>query len=141
MIHRDVKPENVLVTQRSGREHAFLTDFAVTRRAEEEPLTWTGAALGSADYMTREQALGSDVDARADVYSLGLRAVPHAHQRGERSGLDRFGLSAEPGADAQVGTITDTELGAALGSAPADANPPLSARPGWSAAGYRRRGI
>lgn len=66
-----MKPENVLVTQRSGREHAFLTDFAVTRRAEEEPLTWTGAALGSADYMTREQALGSDVDARADVYSLG----------------------------------------------------------------------
>jgi len=56
-------------------------------------------------------------------------------QRGERSGLDRYGLSAEPAADAQVGTITDPELGAVLASGPADANPPLSARPDSSAAG------
>lgn len=71
LVHRDVKPENVLITQRSGREHAFLTDFGITKRADEEPLTRTGVALGSADYMAPEQVHGGEVDARADVYSLG----------------------------------------------------------------------
>jgi protein kinase-like protein/response regulator receiver domain-containing protein len=71
LVHRDVKPENVLITQRAGREHAFLTDFGITKRADEQPLTRTGVALGSADYMAPEQAHGGEVDARADVYSLG----------------------------------------------------------------------
>lgn len=71
LVHRDVKPENVLITQRAGREHAFLTDFGITKRADEEPLTRTGVALGSPDYMAPEQVHGGEVDARADVYSLG----------------------------------------------------------------------
>jgi serine/threonine protein kinase len=71
LVHRDVKPENVLVARRSGREHAFLTDFGITKRTADEPLTRTGVAIGTVDYTAPEQARGTEVDARADVYSLG----------------------------------------------------------------------
>ena len=71
LVHRDVKPANVLIADRSGREAAFLTDFGITRRADDEPLTRTGAAMGSVDYMAPEQAHGGEVDARTDVYALG----------------------------------------------------------------------
>ena len=70
LVHRDVKPGNVLLAHRAGREHAYLTDFGITRRAGDEHLTRTGVALGSVDYIAPEQAHGADVDARADIYSL-----------------------------------------------------------------------
>ena len=66
LVHRDV----VLLAQRSGHDHAYLTDFGITRRAGDEHLTRTGVALGSVDYIAPEQARGADVDARADIYSL-----------------------------------------------------------------------
>jgi hypothetical protein len=73
LVHRDVKPANVLL---SG-EHAYLSDFGLSRlEASESRLTDTGQWIGSVDYCSPEQLRGMRTDARADVYALGC--VLHA---------------------------------------------------------------
>jgi len=69
IVHRDVKPSNILVDQR-GR--ALLTDFGIAKAAESTRLTQTGTSLGTPEYMAPEQAEGEPVDARTDLYSLGV---------------------------------------------------------------------
>lgn len=72
LVHRDVKPRNILVEARRTREHAYLTDFGLAKRlASVGGLTRTGDVVGSIDYMAPEQCEGSRVDARTDVYALG----------------------------------------------------------------------
>jgi serine/threonine protein kinase len=72
LVHRDVKPGNILIERDRGGERVFLTDFGVTKqRAAGDELTRTGMAVGTADFMSPEQARGADVDGRADVYALG----------------------------------------------------------------------
>lgn len=71
MLHRDVKPTNVLVEARGAGEHAFLADFGLARHvAATEALTRPGEWLGTLDYAAPEQVRGERVDARADVYAL-----------------------------------------------------------------------
>jgi tRNA A-37 threonylcarbamoyl transferase component Bud32 len=69
LIHRDVKPQNVLIDA-EGR--AKVTDFGIARSLESDGLTKTGRVLGTTDYVAPEQAMGQAVDARCDVYSLGV---------------------------------------------------------------------
>jgi serine/threonine protein kinase len=69
LIHRDVKPGNVLLDR---REHAYLTDFGLIRRTHVETgITKTGQFMGTVDYVAPEQIMGNELDGRADVYSLG----------------------------------------------------------------------
>ena len=74
VIHRDVKPQNVIVPDRprSARSAAKLTDFGVAHLAGDVPLTRTGDVVGTLAYMAPEQADGQRADARADLYSLAL---------------------------------------------------------------------
>jgi eukaryotic-like serine/threonine-protein kinase len=67
LVHRDVKPANVLL----GRGGAKVTDFGIAKAATAATLTRTGMVLGSANYVAPEQAQGDDVGPAADQYSLG----------------------------------------------------------------------
>jgi hypothetical protein len=72
LVHRDVKPANVLLSGDRGSEHAYITDFGVARNlATESGLTQTGRFVGTLDYVAPEQISGEEIDARADVYALG----------------------------------------------------------------------
>jgi hypothetical protein len=71
LIHRDVKPGNVLLEARTGR--VLLVDSGLVRRLGDGPhLTAAGTVMGTVDYFAPEQARGSRVDGRADLYSLGV---------------------------------------------------------------------
>jgi hypothetical protein len=72
LVHRDVKPANILLAAQGEREHVYLTDFGLTRHvAASQAMTATGALVGTVDYVAPEQVRGERVDARTDVYSLG----------------------------------------------------------------------
>jgi ABC-type oligopeptide transport system substrate-binding subunit len=75
LVHRDVKPGNVLIARPSGSEageHVYLTDFGLTKRAASDSgITETGQFVGTFDYAAPEQFEGTKVDERTDVYSLG----------------------------------------------------------------------
>ena len=72
VIHRDIKPSNILITE-SG--NPMLSDFGIAKILDDNvtrELTTTGIGIGTPEYMAPEQALGGEIDARADVYALGI---------------------------------------------------------------------
>ena len=132
LIHRDVKPANVLL---SG-EHAYLADFGLTRFAGADTLTTAGHFLGTVDYMAPEQFHPGPNDARADVYALGCvlfaaltgappflrETVPatmlaHLHDKPPRASLTagrRPGLRPRAGARAGQGAGGSLPVGGRL---------------------------
>jgi serine/threonine protein kinase/N-acetylneuraminic acid mutarotase len=72
LVHRDVKPANILISGEGDHEHVYLTDFGLTKRlGSAGSLTRTGAWVGTPDYVAPEQIKAGPVDGRADIYSLG----------------------------------------------------------------------
>jgi serine/threonine-protein kinase len=69
VVHRDVKPENILL---DADGHAIVTDFGISLVTGRESERTPGMAIGTPQYLSPEQALGEEVDGRADVYSLGV---------------------------------------------------------------------
>ncbi|MFC4062967.1 serine/threonine-protein kinase [Planomonospora corallina] len=71
IIHRDIKPGNLLVT---GTGAVKITDFGIARALEAAPVTQTGTILGTAQYVSPEQASGTALTPATDLYSLGVVA-------------------------------------------------------------------
>jgi len=74
LVHRDVKPGNVLLAGPDEAPHVYLTDFGLTKRVGEQSMTAAGQIVGSIGYVAPEQIEGRPVDARTDVHSLGCLA-------------------------------------------------------------------
>ncbi len=106
LVHRDVKPQNVLLNE-DGQ--AKVTDFGIARSLDVQGVTQTGTVLGTSDYIAPEQARGQKVDPKTDIYSLGRGPLRAARRRGallrgqlrrgrhaprERAGAERAGCPA-----------------------------------------------
>src|SRR5215831_10510607 len=69
VVHRDLKPQNIMI-EKDG--HIVVMDFGIARSGESRGATQTGAFLGTSEYMSPEQAKTENVDARSDIFSIGL---------------------------------------------------------------------
>ena len=69
IMHRDLKPANVLL---DGRDHVYIADFGLARSIDQSRLTRTGAVVGTPAYMSPEQVKGEPIDARSEVFALGI---------------------------------------------------------------------
>jgi YVTN family beta-propeller protein len=70
LVHRDVKPSNVLLTGSAGKEHCYLADFGLSTSASDRSAADAAQIVGTIDYVAPEQIRDAEVDGRADVYSL-----------------------------------------------------------------------
>jgi serine/threonine protein kinase len=123
VVHRDVKPANILITAEGT---AKLTDFGISRLANTAPLTQAGQVLGTAQYLSPEQAMGQSATASGDIYALGV--VGYEMLTGQRP-LDRDTVVAtalahvnepSPELPETVPIGIRSVIGAALAKDPAD---------------------
>src|SRR6266540_812244 len=70
LVHRDVKPSNVLLTGGPGNEHRYLSDFGLSTSTSDRSVADPGKIVGTIDYVAPEQIRGLEVDGRADIYAL-----------------------------------------------------------------------
>ncbi len=93
VIHRDVKPDNILLERDTGR--AVVADFGIAQRTDLQATPATGLAVGTPQYMSPEQAAGEPVDARSDLYALGVTAFYAATGRLPFEGRTAVALLAQ----------------------------------------------
>ena len=123
VVHRDIKPANILITPDGT---AKLTDFGIARAIDAAPLTQTGQVLGTAQYLSPEQALGHSATASSDIYSLGV--VGYEMLTGERPFDSGTAVAtalahvnqAPPPLPVTIPTGVRDVIGAALAKDPAD---------------------
>ena len=101
VVHRDVKPGNLLVTQETGTTK--LADFGIAKAAEQTRLTQVGAVLGTAAYLSPEQASGEEAGPPSDIYSLGVCAyqfltgrLPHEYSSLTELALKQIEQAVDP---------------------------------------------
>ena len=125
LVHRDIKPHNILVGR---RDHAYLADFGLTRRPGDTNVTRTGAFVGTLDYAAPEQIEGEVPTARTDVYSFGALAFecltgavpfPRVPKPPSCSPISA-GAAARLRSVADLPSAVDAALQRALAKAPAD---------------------
>jgi serine/threonine-protein kinase len=104
VVHRDVKPGNLLVSDDTGS--VKLADFGIAKAAEQTRITQVGAVLGTAAYLSPEQATGEEATPVSDIYSLGVCAYQFLAGRlpYEYSSLTELALKQQ---NDQVAPITD----------------------------------
>ena len=132
LVHRDVKPSNVLLSGPEGRELAYLSDFGLAKHvASTSELTRGGFVMGSLDYVSPEQIQGGEVDARTDVYALGCVLykaltgdVPFPREDGAAKMWAHVNDEFEPPSDtAGVPAAFDPVINRALAKRPEDRFP------------------
>jgi eukaryotic-like serine/threonine-protein kinase len=101
VVHRDVKPGNLLMVDETGATK--LADFGIAKAAEQTRLTQVGAVLGTAAYLSPEQAQGHEAGPPSDIYSLGVCAyqfltgkLPHEYSSLTELALKQLEQSVEP---------------------------------------------
>jgi eukaryotic-like serine/threonine-protein kinase len=101
VVHRDVKPGNLLISEDSGA--AKLADFGIAKAAEQTRITQVGSVLGTAAYLSPEQATGAEANPSSDIYSLGVCAyqflsgrLPHEYGSLTELALKQQSESVQP---------------------------------------------
>jgi eukaryotic-like serine/threonine-protein kinase len=132
VVHRDVKPGNLLIADETGITK--LADFGIAKAAEQTRITQVGSVLGTAAYLSPEQARGDEAGPASDIYSLGVCAyqfltgrLPHEYSSLTELALKQQQESVEPVAtyrpdvppelDAAVRVSLERDAGARYGSA------------------------
>ncbi|MDQ6633777.1 MAG: serine/threonine protein kinase, partial [Gemmatimonadota bacterium] len=124
IVHRDLKPDNILVTrQPDGREWVKIVDFGIAKTTKDlgQNVTSIGVSIGTPDYMSPEQLAGEALDARTDVYSLGLvlfnmltGSLPHPAMTSKQSLVERLTIKPRPLAEVKPNVVWSPRLQKAL---------------------------
>ncbi len=125
VVHRDVKPGNLLLARESGATK--LADFGIAKAAEQTRITQVGSVLGTAAYLSPEQAAGEEAGPASDIYSLGVCAyqfvtgrLPHEYSSLTELALKQQEKSVEPASTyrPEVPPELDAAIRVALSRAP-----------------------